>query len=170
MTIKAKELPVKEAPVQAKDSTTEEAMQEAKRMIGSLQEVAASLRGDYEQRLIFRDELNQLKFALQMATTLIDTTRIEEMEARGIKKSESVSFLFEWHQRSKSEWNKEGLTRAIEQGLLAPDKLVNLLYKGFQLSVSGLKELEAGETIINTCRVVREEEGKTLAVRLKKEG
>ena len=138
--------------------------------MGNLQEVAASLKGDYEQRLIFRDELLQLKFALQMATALIDTAIIEEMEAKGIKKGESTSFLFEWHQRSKSEWNKEGLIRAVKQELIAPDKLINCLYKGFQLSVNGLKELPEGETIINTCRVVREEEGKTLAVRLKKEG
>ena len=156
---------------------TKEATKAESIIIGCLMEglneleamLAASSFNSYEEELASREELLKLRYKIKELIDYKDQSIILKMEEDNIKKSECELCFFEWHQRvKKTTWDKGRLISIVDDYHIPTKDIINLLYKNFQLSTNGLKEMgKAGETIIATCRLVEEGEGKTLSVRLK---
>lgn len=141
----------------------------ARKALKDIQDEALDVSGDYEARLSYREQLVGLKEQARQAILSVEQAIIEKMDEQGIKNNESESFIFEWHNKAKTVWDKERLSELVEHYSIKPRTLIGLLYKNFALSVKGLKSMgEAGEDIIQSCRTVEVEEDKTLAVRIKK--
>jgi hypothetical protein len=165
MEVAKEEEPRKEAPQE------ESSIARVKLAIKNLQEEAFIFEGDYEAKLSYRTEIQGLISQIREIVGFIDESIIDQMQSESIRKSETLSFNFEWHPKSKTEWDKEKLINIVRDNNVKADMVVGLLNKGFALSATSLKGMgKTGAEILMAREVTTDCDVKQLVVRMKKEG